>query len=354
VQTARIPALDGLRGLAITLVLFYHTVFLMAGGFRFRRFQWLRFAGLGWSGVDLFFVLSGFLIGGILIDVSDSKGYFKPFYMLRIYRILPLYVALLLIIRLSSLLHLPIAQNGIPAVYYASLTQNFWMAIHGEFGSIALGVTWSLAIEEQFYVTLPVIIRFVSRPALVVIACAAVIAAPLIRGMLLSRGNAFATYVLLPCRIDALALGVLAALIQREQPVWRWVQKHAAWLGAPLFLFGITIFVAVDPYTAIGGNTLRYSLFAFFYFVLLLLVIADNRLGGAFSWAPLRYAGTIAYGLYLFHFPLIHEAMNTTFRLPIRALIGISLTLGLASLSWFYFETPLVRRGHRYSYGPQR
>jgi peptidoglycan/LPS O-acetylase OafA/YrhL len=328
----------------------------MAGGFRFRRvqFQGLRFAGLGWSGVDLFFVLSGFLIGGILIDVSDSRDYFKPFYMRRIYRIVPLYVALLVIIRLSSLLHLPISQNGIPAVYYASLTQNFWMATHGEFGSIALGVTWSLAIEEQFYLTLPLVVRFVSRPALAVIACAAVIAAPVIRWMLLSRGSSFATYVLLPCRIDALALGVLAALIQREQELWHRVQKRAVWLIAPLCLLGIVIFAAVDPYTAIGGNPLRYSLFAFFYFVLLLLVISHHTFGSAFSWTPLRYAGTIAYGLYLFHFPLIHEAMNTTFGLPIRALIGISLTFGLASLSWFYFETPLVRRGHRYSYGPHR
>jgi peptidoglycan/LPS O-acetylase OafA/YrhL len=125
---------------------------------------------LSWSGVDLFFVLSGFLIGGILLDARSSPRYFQTFYLRRAYRILPLYF---LVIGLSLLPHL-LAQFSVaraahttplplPWLSYATFTQNFWMAYLGVFGPSGMGITWSLAIEEQFYLSIPLLIRNV-RP----------------------------------------------------------------------------------------------------------------------------------------------------------------------------------------------
>ena len=105
--------------------------------------------------MDLFFVLSGFLIGGILLDTRDSPNYFRTFYARRFFRIVPLYVAVLCIALAAN--HGKIDEQ-IPTVTYFLFLQNFWMALHGTFGYL-LSPTWSLAVEEQFYLTLPGIVR---------------------------------------------------------------------------------------------------------------------------------------------------------------------------------------------------
>ena len=173
--SVRIPALDGLRGIAILVVLLRHAIFGVTSvqgieaHSRFATFV-IACGQLSWSGVDLFFVLSGFLIGGILLDARSSPRYFQTFYIRRAYRILPLYF---LVIGLSLLPHL-LAQFSVarathttplplPWLSYATFTQNFWMAYLGVFGPSGMGITWSLAIEEQFYLSIPLLIRNV-RP----------------------------------------------------------------------------------------------------------------------------------------------------------------------------------------------
>jgi peptidoglycan/LPS O-acetylase OafA/YrhL len=157
--------LDGLRGIAILLVLLYHGLFSI----HFESAPLIRLTAIGKlsrSDDDLFFVSSGFLIGGILLDVKDSPHYFKTFYVRRAYQILPLYMAVLgiFLLRLISF-HLFRDWFGnpqpkhIPFLSYVFFFQNFWMVFLGSFGLAFLSPTWSLAVEEQFYLTAPLLVR---------------------------------------------------------------------------------------------------------------------------------------------------------------------------------------------------
>ena len=161
----RIPQLDGLRGAAIALVLLFHFVLSI-------QTPWPavnRFLLFGWSGVDLFFVLSGFLIGGILLDNRSSDSYFTAFYARRFFRIVPIDFAVLALYGLVWSLGAgtrtsQIYYVGPPMSWYSyvTFTNNFWIALHNSM-KIFLPPSWSLAIEEQFYLTLPLIV-FLVRP----------------------------------------------------------------------------------------------------------------------------------------------------------------------------------------------
>jgi peptidoglycan/LPS O-acetylase OafA/YrhL len=179
--------LDGLRGVAILLVIVYHLLTQLEG--HPGVFHYAVIAGrLGWSGVDLFFVLSGFLIGGILLDARTSSRYYPTFYARRAFRILPIYGVLLFFFGLRSLLFrwMPgyspnLTADEIPLLAYLTFSQNFRMAHLGSLGTGSLCPTWSLAVEEQFYLTMPVFIRNIKRERLVGILLAVVVGAPLLR-----------------------------------------------------------------------------------------------------------------------------------------------------------------------------
>jgi peptidoglycan/LPS O-acetylase OafA/YrhL len=198
----RIPALDGLRGIAILLVLLMHSIFQMQTNSVFVS-RLLALGKLSWSGVDLFFVLSGFLIGGILLDARESPRYFQTFYIRRAYRILPLYAVITTIFLFHHLpFHFLPGRLGafspltIPWFSYLTFTQNFWMGPLG-CGLPAMAVTWSLAVEEQFYLTVPWVIRKVRGNLLVFVMIAVVAGAPLLRVWLrhrLSYGDLPAMY----------------------------------------------------------------------------------------------------------------------------------------------------------------
>lgn len=221
----RIPELDGLRGIAILLVLYYHYVesspvlpsFLSALG------------RLTWSGVDLFFVLSGFLIGGILLNARESPNYFKAFYVRRAYRILPIYAATLAgFWLLRALTQVEYSDNASlqwlfsrPFAWYsyATFIQNFSMSYYGNLGPAWLGATWSLAVEEQFYLTLPLMIKYVRPRRLPFLLGIVILFAPVFRTLLrlfIAQGEV-GTLVLMPSRADALMLGVVAALFLRTE-----------------------------------------------------------------------------------------------------------------------------------------
>ena len=146
------------------LVLLCHSVFCMESSSRVLT-KLLAAGLLTWSGVDLFFVLSGFLIGGILLDARESPRYFQTFYIRRAYRIFPLYgvMTFLFLMRHLPFRLLPghfgdVSPLTIPWWSYVTLTQNFWMAQQGWYGAVAMAVTWSLAVEEQFYLTIPLLV----------------------------------------------------------------------------------------------------------------------------------------------------------------------------------------------------
>jgi peptidoglycan/LPS O-acetylase OafA/YrhL len=369
----RIPELDGLRGVAIGLVLFYHCFFLIAEVRPGSALSYLFSVGrLGWSGVDLFFVLSGFLIGGILLDARGASNFYPVFYTRRFFRIVPAYSILLLAyIVLSNLaagqagLRL-IADCPLPVAPYFLFLQNFWMGAHNTLGGTTLGVTWSLAIEEQFYLTLPLLIRFTPSRRLVSVLLAGVGLAEVLRVVLYwSQPANWAYYrVLMPCRADALLLGVLGAYAMKELNWRHWLENRRRYLWIPLSIFavGMGIMVRVLPKTgdvllAAGG----YTLIALFFLSLLMysLLVRESWLSRCLRWNCLRALGTIAYGTYLFHF-LIFNAFFAIFRASAPRIVtsrdlliacaALGATFAVCALSWRYFEKPLLRKGHSENY----
>ena len=155
-----IPALDGIRGLAVLLVLLFHLSFhANLGGFESSYFQ--KLFGCGWAGVDLFFVLSGFLITGILVESTNEKFYFLRFYWRRTLRVFPLYFGTLLTsLFVFPWIHYPShlftgSEAAVP--YFFSYVYNLYFVFHTDSPLAYLGPAWSLAIEEQFYLIWPMV-----------------------------------------------------------------------------------------------------------------------------------------------------------------------------------------------------
>jgi len=370
-SSRRIPGLDGLRGVAILLVLLCHSIFDMQPKTPFGAH--LQAIGrLTWSGVDLFFVLSGFLIGGILLDSKNSPSYFKTFYIRRAYRILPLYGVLVL---LFSLRYLKAASAGplgafshssLPLVSYVTFSQNIWMALWGTFGAGIMASTWSLAVEEQFYVTAPFLVRSMNRSHLTYALLSVLIAAPLVRTALhfLFRHGNFACYVLMPCRADALSAGVLCATLVRTP---RWAKLLFSTRRSTLIWISGLLGLGLIPLTLWGDGmstpmvTLGYSWLALFYSTCLLIAISETStvIRPVLNNRYLTRLGGLAYFTYLFHLPLMETcrrllglrfAYSSQGTQLVGGLIGILLTLALAKFSWTFFEKPLLRRGHAYKY----
>jgi peptidoglycan/LPS O-acetylase OafA/YrhL len=373
----RIPELDGLRGLAILLVLIWHFGYdaNFAGGHRWLH-RLMDASWLTWSGVDLFFVLSGFLIGGILLDARGSPNYFKAFYVRRIFRIIPIYAAIVGIFYLCLIASLPSRHAGsewlfgptVPWYAYATFTQNFRYAVGEPNLAYWLGATWSLAVEEQFYLVLPAVIWFVPAPRLPYVLGGAILAAPALQLFLdlKYRDGMIASFSLMPCRADGLLLGVMAGLLVRHQPFWEALKSWRHWLvsvwivllaGLPVFM----VFKQADPLHSFWMSTLGFSWLALFYLGLLLLglIYSGGRLGRILRNSWLKKLGTISYGIYLLHWPVL----GLTFMIfrskrpwaetsAERGLVvlALTLTIAIAAISWAIFEKPLLKIGHTVKY----
>jgi peptidoglycan/LPS O-acetylase OafA/YrhL len=360
----QIPELDGIRGLAIALVLAHH---LFAQTIRAApgtvAADLVTAMSLSWSGVDLFFVLSGFLIGGILLDAKESKNYFRTFYARRVGRIFPAYYCILgVLIVLAGIGAFPYrAPRVIPVWSYLTYTQNFPMAIFRIFEPEWIGATWSLAVEEQFYLILPLVILLLSRRSLAVSIAACVAMAPAFREYLHLHGAHFlAIYTLLPCRMDSLLLGVLVASAARNERLWALFGKYKLVFVLALVLLGCAL---AELSLQNRDNTIMsgvgYSLIALFYACLLATVIwfPDSLFGRLSRLRPLRHLGGIAYGVYLVH-PAINLLAHGFFlhALPVIdgvkslgvTLLGLALSIGVALLSWEHFERPIVNSVRRH------
>jgi peptidoglycan/LPS O-acetylase OafA/YrhL len=362
--TAHAPALDGIRGVAILLVLFHHFTILTPDSSASAALS--RAAALGWAGVDLFFVLSGFLITGILIAARGRRRYFSSFYARRTLRIVPLYYlvvfASLIVLPWSPALYDVLAGPGAPREqlpYWLYLT-NFAVAERGAFLHGILDVAWSLAIEEQFYVVWAAVVWLLA-PRLLGLTCVAiVVAAPLARNVALANGSPpIDLYVLTPYRADALVAGALLA--------WLFARGHleggrrAAPAIVALALSGLAAVCWIDGEGWWWGPAMQrvgYSLLA----VGGAGLIAAAILHGQGTWARalstgwLRAFGKYSYCLYLIHLPVMR--LVRTYVLPPERfdafgsvvggqfafyLLTAGPAFGLAWLSWRYVEAPILR-----------
>lgn len=296
------PALDGLRALAVSLVVLFHVVpgLLPHGVMAFGQF-----------GVDLFFVLSGFLITGILLDTIGSVGYYRNFMVRRALRILPLSYGVLATVFLIAAVtdHPDLRATAAGQPWFWAYLQNLWFAFEGWPKDLGyLNHFWSLAVEEQFYLLWPLVVMWVPRRRLPGLLLAALCMGPLVRAIRPDMPFAFAFSL---SRLDGLLLGALVAWTLRER------HDLLAKCWRPLGFAALLAAAALAIVLARSGNTddpviVLWAPFAFslLWAALLVGILDRSMVGGGllrtlFSWPPLRMIGRYSYGIYVFHWPLM-------------------------------------------------
>jgi peptidoglycan/LPS O-acetylase OafA/YrhL len=345
-----IPQFDGLRGLAILSVLIGHSGFLEAlphaGMLEYTRF-----------GVDLFFVLSGFLITGILTDSKGSQHYFRNFYARRALRIWPLYYLVLFVAFVVAPLFAPSMRPTAVSVWPAFVfyVQNIVFA-HRSTYPFGLGATWSLAVEEQFYLTWPVLVFLLKKRTLAIVSVLLVVMSLSLRFSFHFHGAplGFVHFFTLS-RLDSIAFGSLAALWLRSPSctLVRWRTHAYQFLG-----FGMAGTILARVLMHRNSSIVGYTFLAFTFTGLLGISLASDPrsslLGRSLSAGWLRYIGRISYGIYLLHYPLFilwarfigSLGFYQTHKLAgnLAGFAGqIALAALAASISWRFFEEPILR-----------
>ncbi len=360
---ARVANLDGVRGIAILLTIMFHS------------FDATQSIGTyGERGVDLFFVLSGFLITGILIETRDRPSYFKNFYVRRALRILPLYyVYIVLMVFVAPVVLRAVFPNAAPDSSIAKTIslgdhpngiwtiwvylQNYVLA-RGPGSLPGLGHLWSLAVEEQFYFVWPLFIWFLPKRwrfeafVGIIIVVATARTTLLWSGVIDNYGASRPTHF----RIDSLTVGAIgalyvrdAALRERLAPIRRWFAK-GLWIPfailpifSGIFMYGIGLTLV-----AVGGLVFILAAYE---------GVVGPRTQRLLSHRLVQLSGKYCYSMYLFHFAIAVALQSGTF-IPNAPLIdsilafGIStaLSLGIAAITWKYWEQPWLRLKRRFSY----
>jgi len=371
------PALDGLRAVAVLMVFYEHYLTFKPA------LRW------GWAGVDIFFVLSGFLITGILYDTRNTTHRFRNFYVRRTLRIFPLYYAVFLVaLALNPIFHWVWHPTWyLWPIYLGNYGRFIWLSdfLKGT-GTLDhlrsslpfqtpffmyLGHFWSLCVEEQFYLVWPMVVFFIKdrvklRNTCVAIcllslaariACSLAVPQPYIDAQLLYR--------IAPLRADALLLGALIALMLRG-PESRFL-KEAARPTLYLFAIGFIAFEAIyalsvrhpfRPGNGIVLQTVGYTLIDIFAGLVILMSLDNSSiLYRVFTIKPLRNLGKISYGFYVFHdiphiayiLLVVHVfGISRSYR-PAVALVALAGTLILSYFSFRYFETPFLKLKDRFA-----
>jgi peptidoglycan/LPS O-acetylase OafA/YrhL len=344
-----IPELDGLRGLAIIPVVLYHCHGKLGWHPLESLVQW------GWAGVNLFFVLSGFLITGIIVDGRSDPHFFRNFYGRRSLRIWPVYVLLLALHYVIVPLifgNVWTAINGVrsaPWIYYVLFVQNlFAVSMPG-----TIAPTWSLAVEEQFYVVWAPVARFLRDSALVAVAIAVLVFCPLLRQANLHWIMPTNTLI----HMDGLAVGALVAVGIRKFRL-----SQAVWSG--LGLTAMTVGGTGAVYLLWHGSAFSDSMLALLFGGTMLTAIVtsgrSNPLNACLRVPPLRFYGRISYGLYMTHilaFVIIgsfDEAMQAYGTAGSLIVVAVRLTLAtlVATIMWEKFEKPILKLKHRFEAKP--
>jgi len=361
----RLSQLDGIRGLSLLMVVVFHYVWSQVHTTPGTLpAQFMKYLLWSYSAVDLFFVLSGFLITGILLDNATAGNFLKVFYIRRACRILPLYgVAVLAFVTCRHFLEddwrfIWLFKDPLPIWNYLTFTQNFAMSGADTSGPHWIDITWSLAVEEHFYLLLPVLVCLVARRWLPWVFGVMIIAAPLLREFLpLSDLNA---YFSTPWRADSIMAGSLLAWCVRQPVILQHIRTHVRklyWVLAilPPFL----LLMAWSGFNRSGA--LEHTIFAVFYSALLLLVFVDETspITKLMRWGPLAWVGTISYGLYLFHEPISGLAHALVRSAPpeihsissgLVTLSALVITFAVATASYYFFERRIIAYGHSFKF----
>jgi peptidoglycan/LPS O-acetylase OafA/YrhL len=346
----RIPEIDGARGLAALAVVVAHYFGEVKHG--------LPGLTVGWMGVNLFFVLSGFLIGSIILERKDCPNFFWVFYIRRTLRIFPIYFMTMAVTLGFVWLHGPTSWAGepLPAFSYFTFTQNFVMALRGDYGTHWLLPTWTLAVEEQFYLTIPLIITVLPTRWLLPAILGGITVGCATRASFYWIGDDISSQVLLFSRGDILLTGILAAYVHQ-----RYVLSEMVLRLIPLAAV-VGVLLAAAQFLITGGNVLFIA-----SPILMALLFGAYLLLTAQGWPKLRFLrsrflrmfGAISYGLYLIHQPvagamhgLLLDARPDIATGPqvMVTFAALSLAIGLALVSSTLMEAPLLRLGRTWHY----
>lgn len=334
-----IHGFDGLRAFAVLSVMFYHL-------------GWPGF-GFGWAGVPFFFVLSGFLITGILLDNKEDqpRHFFTTFYMRRTLRIFPLYFAFLGIVFVWCAF-LGIHTQG--WWYFILYVQNYYLGAR-EFQLIPgqdIAHTWSLAVEEQFYLLWPLIVYFVSTKRLKLL-IAALIVVSIVSRYLLATKSHFVAFAPLSSNFDTLCLGAYLAIVRRDSP--RLLNRTSV----GFFVAGVLAIAwnVVYPGFGLNASNTMFMLAQAFFFAGIVGITACYRFA-PLGWKPLAYTGKISYGLYILHafsFNVFSVAIYNHWMpdlgKPVMDTLRLIATFAIAVASFHLMEAPILRLKDRFSYG---
>jgi peptidoglycan/LPS O-acetylase OafA/YrhL len=323
-----IPELDGLRAFAIGAVLLVHCNF----GFGLPLLEQWR--SWGWLGVDLFFVISGYLITSILLASKDRPNYYRNFYARRGLRIWPLYYLLIVFVFVLSPHMGPWFDQHINFAdykwqFYVFYVQNL---VYNSLGSFCMVITWSLCVEEQFYMVWPFVVRLFSRRGLMILLVVVVAAGTPFRMLLHHLGTSMGFFFTFT-RLDPIAIGALVAL----RPRW----FKYTWVAAPWAYWLLHKGEFEFIYLALAltfGSAVAYT------------ITHENRFLAS---RPMVYIGRISYGMYIWH-PIVFSLYWWTplYRVPAHfgytrgiyhTIMQCALSIPMASLSWKYIEKPILK-----------
>lgn len=372
VTRKHVSTLDGIRGIAILMVLGIHFAYSGALPEPPPRFLSLfHFLVFGWMGVDLFFVLSGFLITGILLDTIAAPNYFKSFYARRTLRIFPIYyLVIVLVLCLTPFaLRFPALFPYLPGYPLIAASffymQNWWMAFHPMAPRVVIGDYWSLGVEEQFYLLWPLIVFKLSRRNVTRLCIAICLATPVLRLVLYRHDpESFLVFVSTLTRMDTLLWGALAAIAVRTTGL---LQKLEPWLTPLAFTCAAAMLIIDFPLhelysRALFTQSIGYTLIAIGFAAFLLKgYLADGTtslLARFLNSKVLRGFGRYSYGIYIFH-AFFLTAMRVTLgertwyghSLPRSALLAVlflAITYGTAFASFHLYESRFLRLKSRF------
>ena len=332
-----------MRALAVLPVVFFH-------------FELFGFNG-GFVGVDIFFVISGYLITSIIVGALESESFsFVWFYERRIRRIIPAFIVMLATVSVASIALFPpkeLADFGRSAAAAAAFSSNIFFSLQADYFSgsetmMPLLHTWSLGVEEQFYIVWPLILfvcyRLGSRLAVSLLVVVLVVASLAYSEWGTTTKNAAQLFYLPQSRAWELMLGTMLALGMVPRIGTRWLRDALALLGVGMIAFAVTRFSPTTPFPGLWATIPCLGAM----FIIHTGQERDTAVYRLLSLRPLVFVGLISYSLYLWHWPIFAFAENYTGR-PLtlaEALVLIVVSIAIAAASWRYVEQPF-RHGER-------
>jgi len=361
----KIIELDGIRGAACILVLIHH-YFTNVFSFRLDGIPGVILDILSIlfvSGVDLFFVLSGFLVGGIIIDAYKSKNFLKVFYIRRMCRIFPVYYFLILtfVIGFYLLKDLPFTNEALlkhpyPVWPYLKFIQSYFFGLENNSWPLWVAPSLSVSVEEQFYMLTPFLFLLLGARRSFFVVIAGILVAPAVRYYLLHNVSGYAAYMFFPGRMDSIFWGVLLAFALRNTKARALLHKNTKVIYLLVGLIFITLSFKIGT-----DYVSKFTLLAVFYTGIIWIILEKQHLGlkGIMSSKMLAKTGLISYAVYMIHQPvncLVHGFLFNS--KPIidgwnrvgATFISLGIVYLICVVSLKYYENPIRKWGSKFNY----